>query len=1077
MIHRLLDLAIRQRVLVLVVAAIVLAWGAWSFFQLPVEAYPDIMNTQIQIITQWPGHAAEETEKQISVPLEIALNGVPRVLSMRTRTLFGLSEVRLTFEDGVDDITARSATLERLSQATLPAGVSPAMQPMASATGEIFRYFVVGAPVMDLKTIEAWTLEREFKSVRGVADVNSFGGTTKQYQALVDPAKLKAFDLTLANVETALTNGNANGGGNYIERGSEEYIIRAIGLVNSLDDIGNIVVAERSGSPVRVRDVATVRVGYETRLGKVGWRKGDFEPQYRARLRNSDLPVGAPPSGSSELQVGAPPSGSSELQLPKENDDAVMGIVLLRRGAAPDPTLAGIRQKVAELNNGRLPAGVKIIPFVDRTELVNTTTHTVKHNLLMGVGLVVLILYLFLGNVRAAVIVAMTIPFGLLFAFSWMNVIHVPANLISLGAIDFGVIVNGSLIFVENIYRRLARRLPDQSRLATILSAAGDVETEVFFTTLIIILAYLPLFTMESVEGKMFAPMGYTISLALLGSLLMAMIIAPVLCYLALKGNLVDREPRIYQRVREAYGRALGWAIDNPLPVLLGGAGIVALGLGVIMPRLGTEFLPHLDEGNLWIRATLPTTVSYTESARLVPKLRAIISHYQPVKFIESQIGRPDDGTDVTGFYNQEFFVDLKPASEWKGYRTKEELIAAMNQELSQIPGLAFNFSQNIEDNVEEAVTGVKGELAVKLFGDDLDTLTKKAAAIQAQLATVPGVVDLTTFFETGEPQVIVKIDRAKASRYGLNVSDLQDTVQTAVGGQAQTQVLEGERRFDLVARLPHDVRHSVEEIRNITVTTPDDQRIPLSEVADVHTQRGAAFIYRESGRRFIAIKFGVRGRDLGGAIADAQQKVAQNVPLPTGYFTIWGGEFESMQRANARLSFTFPVTLLLIFFVLFAMFNKVSLSIINLMQVPLSLSGAVFALYVTHFHLSVSAAVGFVALFGVAIQNGVVMVSFFEHLRDHGVPFREAIIEGGQMRLRPVLMTAMLASFGLIPAALSTGIGSDIQKPLAVALIGGLLADMFTGTLFVLPVLYKIMCRPQRQTQLAHEASAGEPA
>jgi cobalt-zinc-cadmium resistance protein CzcA len=1033
MINRFVELALRQRAIILVMAAVLLAWGSRSFFQLPVEAYPDVMNTQIQVITQWPGHAAEEMEKQISIPLETSLNGVPRLISLRSRSLFGLSVIYLTFEDGVDDYFARAQVLERMSAASLPNGVQPTMSPMASATGEIFRYFVVGADLTDLKSIEDWTLEREFKSVPGVADVNSFGGTVKQYQAIVDPAKLKAYDVTLANVETALANGNSNGGGNFITRGSEEYIVRGIGLVRGPEDIGNIVVAERSGTPVRVRDLADVRIGYQTRLGKVGWRKGDSDLKYIAGL-------------------------------PRESDDAVLGIVLLRRDAAPDPVLQAIHKKVVELNGGRLPKGVRIVPFLDRTDLVQTTSHTVEHNLLEGVLLVVIILVLFLGNVRAAVIVATTIPFGLLFAFSWMNLIHVPANLISLGAIDFGIIVNGSVILVENIYRKLARRPRGQNVPECILQATGEVESEIFFTTLIIILAYLPLFTMQSVEGKMFAPMGYTIALALVGSLIMALLVAPVLCYLALRGRLRDGENPVEIVLKRVYGRAIAWALANPLPTMTAAVGLTALGL-FFLPKLGTEFLPHLDEGNLWIRVTLPTTISYEESSRMAPKLRAIMAKYQPVKFIESQIGRPDDGTDATGFYNAEFFVDLKPYGEWRGFKNKAELIAAMNADFNKLYGIDVNFSQNIEDNVEEAVTGVKGELAVKLFGDDLTVLEKKASEIQDQLKRVPGVVDLTTFFETGEPQVIVDVDRAKAARYGLNVSDLQDTVQTAVGGQAETQVLEGERRFDLVARLTPAVRHSVEQIGSLTVTTPDDQRIPLSEVAHVYTTRGAAFIYRESGRRFIAIKFGVRGRDIGGTVADAQRAVAKTVTLPPGYYTVWGGEFESMQRAEARLAVIAPITLLLIFFVLYLLFNRVSRALIVMINVPLSLSGAVFALWLTHFHLSVSAAVGFIALFGVAVQNGVIMVSFFDHLREEQrLPFREAILEGAQTRLRPVLMTAMLAGFGLVPAALSTGIGSDTQKPLAIAIIGGLVT-CFAGTLFILPLLYELTCKPRAES------------
>jgi cobalt-zinc-cadmium resistance protein CzcA len=1021
MINRIVQTALHQRVLVLIGAHALLLWGLYSFRQLPVEAYPDVMNTQVQVITQWPGHAAEEVEQLITVPLETSLNSVPRVSSLRSRSLFGLSVVYLTFEDDVDDYFAREQVNEAIGAATIPNGVQPTMSPLASATGEIYRYTVTGAPLMQLKEIEDWTLEREFKSIPGVADVNSFGGTIKQYQVQIDPARLRAYDVTLKNVTDALTAANSNAGGNFIERGSEEYIVRGIGLLRDEADIGNVVVTENAGTPVRVRDVANVRVGYQPRLGKVGWRPGQGAPQ-------TDV------------------------------DDAVEGIVLLRRGENPDAVLERVHQKVHDLNNGILPHGVKIVPFIDRTDLVHTTTHTVEHNLLEGVLLVVVILFLFLGNVRAAVIVALTIPFGLLFAFSCMNLIHVPANLLSLGAIDFGIIVNGAVILVENVYRHLAERKPEETVMDCILRAAREVQTEIVFTTLIIILAYVPLMTMQSVEKKMFAPMAYTIGLALVGSLVMALLIAPVLCFLLLRGKLRSGETWIEVGVKGAYRRALSWALANPLPTLTASLGLLALSL-LVAPRLGTEFLPHLDEGNLWIRATMPTTISYTEASRLMPRMREIMAKYQPARLVVSQLGRPDDGTDATGFYNAEFLVDLKPKSEWKGFKTKDALIAKMNAELNEIPGVSFNFSQNIEDNVEEAVTGVKGELAVKLFGSDLDTLEATAAKIQDTLSKVPGVVDLSTFTETGEPQVLITPDRAKIARYGINIQDVNDLIGTAVGGAAVTQLLDGEKRFDVVARLIPQARLDVDEIKRIAVGTPDDQRIPLSQLASVRTVRGASFVYREGNHRFIAIKFGVRGRDIGGAVAEAQKKVKDAVPLPSGYYTTWGGEFESMQRAGARLMIIVPLTLLMIFLVLFTLFGSISRAAIVMLNVPLALIGGIFALYITHFHLSVAAAVGFIALFGVAVQNGVIMVSYFDHLRAHGTPLQDAVLEGGVMRLRPVLMTAILASIGLVPAAISTGIGSDTQKPLAIVIIGGLISATVL-TLGVLPVLYSLAAR-----------------
>ena len=1018
MINRLVSFALHQRVLVLIGAALLLAWGAFSFTHLPIEAYPDVMNTQVQVITQWPGHAGEEVEKLITVPLETQLNGVPNVQSLRSNSLFGLSSITLVFDDGVDDYFARQQVSQAIGAAGLPTGVQPAMSPLASATGEIIRYTVTGAPLMDLKTIEDWTLEKEFKSVPGVADVNSFGGMIKQYQIEINPAKLKSYDVTLKSVTDAVGGANANAGGSTLERGGEAYVVRGIGLLRDTSDIGNVVIASHGGTPLHVRDVATVRIGYQPRLGKVGWQRGGG----------------------------------------LDTDDAVMGIILLRRGENPGPVLEALHKKIHDLNGGILPPNVKIRTFIDRTDLVHTTSHTVEKNLVEGILLVVFILFLFLGNVRAAVIVALTMPFALLFAFTCLGLVHIPANLLSLGAVDFGVLVNGTVIMVENIYRRLANRPEGETALHCILRAAGEVQSEVAFTTLIIITAYLPLFTMQSVEKKMFAPMAYTISFALVGSLLMALLVVPVLCALLLRGKLKSGEGKAMEGLNGGYRRALRWSLANPMPVLAGSVGLLLLS-GLIAPHLGTEFLPHLDEGNLWIRATMPTTISYSEASRVVPKMRAVMAGYQPVSLVVSQMGRPDDGTDATGFYNAEFLVDLKPYEQWKGFRSKDDLVTKMNADLSQIPGVNFNFSQNIEDNVEEAVTGVKGELAVKLFGDDLDMLEKKAAEIQGVMAGVPGVVDLTTFTETGEPQVQVVVNRDKIARYGINIQDVQDVIGTAIGGSAVTQVLEGEKKFDLVVRLMPQSRQNVEAIRDITVSTPDDQRIPLSQLAEIKVTRGAAFIYREGNRRFIAIKFGVRGRDIGGTVEEAQARVTGKVSLPPGYYTVWGGEFQSIQRAEARLAIIIPATLLLIFFILFLMFGSVSRSLLVMLNVPLALIGGIFALYATHFHLSVAAAVGFIALFGVVVQNGVIMVSHFDHLRADGMGLGQAVMEGAVTRLRPILMTAILAGVGLIPAAVSTGIGSDTQKPLAIVIIGGLVSATVL-TLFVLPLLYSLAAR-----------------
>ncbi len=1020
MINRLIYLAIHHRVSVLLTAFVLLVWGAYSYKQLPVEAYPDVMNTQVVVMTQWPGHAAEEIEKQVTIPLEISLYAVPHVQAMRSRSLFGLSAIYLTFEDGVDDYFAREQINENMSQATLPNGIQASMQPMESAAGEVLRYIVTGkVPLKKLKEIQDWTLNREFLSVPGVVDTAIFGGTTKEYQIQLDRRKLLNYGITVAQVESAVTNSNANGGGNYISRGSENYVIRGVGLLKDSQDIGMVVVGEQHGTPIRVKDVAIVRNGFLPRLGKIGMTLGNGGPNV---------------------------------------DDVAMSTLVMRRNENASEVLGRIHKKIDDLNTKILPKGIKIVPIIDRTDLIDVTTHTVMHNLIEGVILVVCVLFLFLGNVRAAVIVAITIPFALLWAFSWMNLIHVPANLISLGAIDFGVIVNGTVILVENIFRHMHHR-GDKSMSATILAAAREVDSELFFTTVIIVAAFIPLFTMQGVERKFFAPMAYTVGLAVLGSLIMALVIAPAICYLIFRGKVVDNERRWLTWLTNGYRKVLTVALHHPWVTLAIGAAVVVESI-VILPLLGTEFLPHLDEGNLYIRASFPQTVSLQESAHRVVKIREIVASFQPVDLIQSQIGRPDDAQDVSGYDNSESLVNLKPYSEWKGYANKEELIRAMSKRLNEIPGISFNFSQNIEDNVEEAITGVKGELALKLFGDNLDVLESKAEEIRKVMSKIRGVVDLSVFRETGEPQVQVVVDRAKCARYGLNTSDVQDAVQTQIGGQDFTTILDGEKRFGVRIGLRSDLASNITKIRDVQIDTAEGFKIPLSMVANVKDARGASFIYREGGRRFIAIKFGVRDRDIGGAVAEAERTVAERVKLPENYFTVFSGEFENMQRAAARLAIIIPITFAVVCLILYILFGRASRTFIVMMNVPIAVSGGVFLLYSGGYHLSVSAAVGFIALFGVAVQNAVIKVSQIDHLCLQGEDVFNSVLDGAASRLRPILMTALLATVGLIPAAISTGIGSDVQKPLAVAIIGGMVTDVIIGTLFVLPVLYLLMAQ-----------------
>ena len=1021
MIARLIHFSVHQRLLVLTIALAVLGWGSYSFTRLKIEAYPDVMNTQVIVITQWPGHAAEEIEKQVTIPIEISLYSVPHVSSLRSRSLFGLSAIYLTFDDGVDDYFAREQVSESLNGAALPTGLQPSMQPMESAAGEVMRYIVTGnVPLKKLKEVQDWTLNREFLSVPGVVDTAIFGGTTKEYQIQLDRRKLNNYAITVQQIEQAITNSNANGGGNYINRGSENYVIRGIGLLKDAADIGTVVVGVQNGIPVRVKDIGTVRTAYLPRLGKIGIKIGNGGPDV---------------------------------------DDAAMSTLVMRRYENAGDVLKGIHQKIDELNTQILPKGIKVIPFIDRTDLIHVTTSTVLHNLLEGVFLVVAVLILFLGNIRPALIVALTIPFSLLWAFSLMNIVHVPANLISLGAIDFGVIVNGSVILVEQIYRRLDGRDQSKSLAYAILEATRAVDAEIFFTTIIIISAYIPLFTMQSVEQKIFSPMAYTTGLALVGSLLMALLVVPALCYALLQGKVVDREPRWLIWLTQKYRAILTVALRNTWVTISIGAAICVLSAFVI-PMLGTEFLPHLDEGNLYIRASLPQTISFQESAHITAKIRNILSEYQPVDLVQSQIGRPDDAEDVSGYNNSEFLINLKPYNQWSGFANKGVLIKLMNKRLSEIPGVKFNFSQNIEDNVEEALTGVKGELALKIFGDNIDTLESKAKEIQAVLSKIQGVVDLSTFEETGEPQVQIVVNRAKCAVYGINTSDVQDAVQTQIGGQEFTTLLDGEKRFGVRIGLATKNANNINKIRDVQVDTPAGFRIPLSMVTDIKDTRGASFIYRESGRRYIAIKFGVRDRDIGGAVAEAKQKVATQIKLPDNYRVVFGGEFESMQRAGARLAIIVPITFLIVCLVLYILFKRMSRTLIVMMNVPIAVSGGVFLLYVAGHHLSVSAAVGFIALFGVAVQNAVIKVTQIDQLAVAGESLHDSVLDGAASRLRPILMTAMLATVGLIPAAMSRGIGSDVQKPLAVAIIGGMITDVMIGTLFVLPCLYLLIAR-----------------
>ncbi|MFZ0800793.1 MAG: CusA/CzcA family heavy metal efflux RND transporter [Terriglobales bacterium] len=1030
MIRGLIDFALRNRILVLSVAIVLFIWGIWSFHNLPIEAYPDVADTYTQIITQWPGHAAEEVEQQITVPLEVQLNGVPHKTHLRSVSLAGLSVVTIIYDDDITTFTARQEVLDRLAQAAMPANVNPDLGPDYSPTGQIMFYTLTSTnpkyDVMELKTLQDWYVLNQLKSVPNVVDVNIFGGPTREYQVQLDPGKLVSYGLALGQVEQALVNNNLNAGGGFIERGEQALNVRAVGLMTNTDDVGATVVKVANGTPVRVRDLGVVVQAPKVRLGQLG-----------KTIRHEDGTV-------------------------LNSDDVVEGIVLLRKGAEADATLEALHQKVAELNNGLLPKGVKFVPHLDRSDLVHYTTHTVLRNLTDGVLLVTLVLFLFLGNVRSALIVTITIPFSLLFAAILLDLSKIPANLLSLGALDFGMVVDGSVVMVENILRHSEFGRGKKTLLEMIGTAAHEVQKPVFFARIIIIVSYLPIFTLQRVEGRLFRPMAWTVAFALFGALLFALLIAPVLCTLLFKGEIREWRNPVFSWLQERYGRRLDWCFDHMKVTL--GMGVAALAAMLFLffsGVVGSEFLPHLDEGAIWVRGTLAPSTGPSASIALSKQVRLVLANFPEVKQVVSQVGRPDDGSDASGFYNTEFFVDLLPRSKWRSqFATKEELIAEMDKDLSKFPGVDWNFSQPISDNVEEAVSGVKGELAVKLFGKDLKVLEQKADEMQNVMGKIPGVADLGTFQVRGQPNVNLVVNRAAADRFGINVSDVQDAVETAVGGKAVSQILIGEQRYDLTVRYQPQFRKTVEDISNIRILAPSGERVSLGQLCDIKLEDGASTIYREENSRYIAIKYSVRGRDLGSTVRQAIEEVRRKVQLPEGYHLDWTGEYESQQRANRRLSIIVPLTLLLMSFILYSAFDSWKWVGLILAVVALSPLGGLFSLLLTGTHFSVSSGLGFLALIGVSVEIGVIMVEYINQLRTRGMNPREAAKEGALLRLRPIMMTMLVATLGLLPAAMSHDIGSDSQRPFAIVIVGGLIVELFIS-IVMLPTLYVFWAGP----------------
>jgi cobalt-zinc-cadmium resistance protein CzcA len=1032
MIGSVVNFALRNRILVLALGVALLIWGILSFHNLPVEAYPDVADKYVWVITQWPGRAAEEVEQQVTIPIETELNGVAHLTHLRSTSISGLSFITVLFDDESDNEHNRQQVLEKLTLVSLPPGLNPQIGPDFSPAGQIYFFTLQSTnpqyDVMDLKALQDWVVFKHLMSVPNVASVSIFGGQTREYQVQIDPDKLVAYGLTMAQVEQALANNNVNGGGSFIEKGQQAYNVRAVGLMQNTDDIGATVLTAKNGTPVRTRDVAVVTQGAKIRLGRLG-----------KAIRHDD-------------------------GLVTDNNDVVEGIVQMRKGAEAEAVLRDIDKKVEFLNTRVLPKGVKIVPHIDRDDLVHLTTHTVLHNLTEGILLVVLVLFFFLGNLRSALIVALTIPFSLFFASILLDLRHIPANLLSLGALDFGMIVEGAAVMVENIQRRLEGWKEGHASVDEIIrSAAHEVQRPVFYAIAIIIITYLPIFTLQRVEGRLFKPMAWTVTFALLGALLFSIIIAPVLAsYIFRKGAHAWDNP-IVKWITTNYERTLGWIIVRRPFVLVSAIVVFAvtayLGFGGV---IGSEFLPHLDEGSIWARGTLSPSTGPSAGGEVMDKARLIFASFPEVTKVVSQVGRSDDGTDATGFFNTEYFVDLKPRSEWRPqfHGRKELLIEAMDNEVEKIPGVTWGFSQPIADNMEEAVSGVKGELAVKIFGSDLKDLEQKGEEIMAVMRTVPGVADLGLFRVLGQPNVNIVVNREKADRFAINASDIQDAIQTAVGGNPVSQILIGEQRFDLVPRYQDRFRQSVDDISNIRIAAPSGERVALSDVTDIRIEDGASMINREGNQRYIAIKYSVRGSDLGSTVEQAMRKVNREVKLPQGYTLEWAGEYESQKRANHRLAIVIPLTIMVIMLVLYSMFRSFKWGFLVLLNLGLAPLGGLLALLITGEHFSVSTGVGFLALFGVSVQTGVVMIEYINQLRARGLAVHEAVIVGSTRRLRPIMMTMLVASLGLLPAAMSHDIGSDSQRPFAIVIVGGLLTELFLS-LVLLPAFYAWVAGP----------------
>jgi len=1018
MMNRVVASSLRQRFLVVLLTLVLIGAGTRSLERLPVDAYPDLSPPIVEIITQWPGHAAEEVERLITVPVEVGMNGIPKMTTQRSITLYGLSDVILTYDDGTDNNFARQEVFNRLSSLGLPTGVTPSVSPLSSPSGLIYRYVLQSSDrsPMELKTFEDWIIEPAYKSLAGVADDSGFGGGTMQYQVLLDPTKIAGVGLSVLQVEAALAANNGNAGGGFYSQGGQFYYVRGLGRLETLEDIGNVVLAVNNGTPVLLKNVGRVVIGIAPRLGEFGFEK---------------------------------------------QDDCVEGVILLRTGDKTQDVLKRVEAKTRQLNEQVLPKDVKIVPFYDRTDLIKLTTQVVEQNLLRGMVLVVVILIFFLYDFRAGLIVAVTIPLALLFAFICLDLQKASANLLSIGAVDFGILVDGAVVMVENIFRQIALRKGTRHNVLEIIKdAAAEVDRPLFYAVAVIVASFLPIYVLAGPSGTLFKPMADTMVFALIGSLIVTLTLLPVLCSWFMRDGVRERRSAVFEAIKSVYTKGLDFCLARPWGTTLAST-ILLAGSLLLIPRIGAEFMPQLDEGALWVRATMPYTISYDESAKITPQIRAVLKSFPEVTTVASELARPDDGTDSTGFFNVEFYVGLKPYSEWTGaYRSKAKLIEAINEKLVSFPGIIFNYTQPAEDAVDEAESGLKSALAVKVFGSDLDVLEQKGKAIKKILEQVRGIKDVTLVKELGQPSLDIKINRTMIARYGVNVADINALITTAIGGDVATQVQQGEKQFDLVVRLERQYRDNPEEIANILVPTPGGQQIPLKEFADIRVMNGASFIYRQDNSRYIGVQFSVAGRDLAGAVEDAMQQINGKVTMPEGYHMDWGGEYTEYTKSRAQLNVILPLTLCLIFLLLFALYSNLKFPFITVLGVVLSAPvGGLIALWLTGTPFSVSSGIGFLALFGVSVQTAVVYISYVNELRLGGTKLAEAIREGAILRLRPIMMTALVAALGLLPAALATGVGTDTQRPFALVIVSGLFTRLLIS-IFLMPALYTLVAR-----------------